>query len=137
MSPATPPRNASGPSRAHRAMWRPRSRSSSATKGSRSAWTAHRCGGAFRIAPDARIDDAALDVVVVDDLPGLARLPVLLRALRGAHLTHAAVTHQRTARVTLTFPAAPLIEADGELRQAASAMVEVASVPAALRLVAD
>ncbi len=94
-------------------------------------------GGAFRIAPDARIDDAALDVVVVDDLPGLARLPVLLRALRGAHLTHAAVTHQRTARVTLTFPAAPLIEADGELRQAASATVEVASVPAALRLVAD
>lgn len=94
-------------------------------------------GGAFRIAPDARIDDAALDVVVVDDLSGLARLQVLLQALRGAHLTHSAVTHQRAARVTLTFPAPPLIEADGELRQATSATVEVASVPAALRLVRD
>ncbi|MBM3884529.1 MAG: YegS/Rv2252/BmrU family lipid kinase [Gemmatimonadetes bacterium] len=94
-------------------------------------------GGAFRIAPDARIDDAALDVVVVEDLSSLARLRVLLRALRGTHLTHSAVTHQRAARVTLTFPAPPLIEADGELRQATSATVEVASVPAALRLVAD
>jgi len=94
-------------------------------------------GGAFRIAPDARIDDAQLDLVVVDDLPGVARLPVLLRAMRGAHLAHPAVAHRRTAHVTLTFPAPPVIEADGELRQAARATVEVASVPAALRVVAD
>jgi diacylglycerol kinase (ATP) len=92
-------------------------------------------GGAFHIAPGARIDDAALDAVFVDDVPPLARLPLLARAIRGTHLASPHCRHQRTNRVTLTFTEPPWFEADGELRRAHAATVEVASVPGALRIV--
>ena len=92
-------------------------------------------GGAFHIAPGARIDDGALDAVFVDDVAPLARLPLLARAIRGTHLASPHCRHHRTARVALTFAEPPWFEADGELRRAAAATVEVASVPGALRIV--
>lgn len=92
-------------------------------------------GGAFRIAPDARLNDGALDAVLVDDVPPLARLPLLARAIRGTHLASPHCRHRRATRVTLTFAEAPWFEADGELRRAAAPTVEVASVPGALRIV--
>jgi len=92
-------------------------------------------GGSFHIAPGARIDDGALDAILIADVPRLARLPLLGRALMGRHLASRHVTHERTARMRLTFSEAPWFEADGELRRAAGLTVEVASVPGALRVV--
>lgn len=92
-------------------------------------------GGTFRIAPGARIDDGQLDAVLIADVPTLARLPLLARAISGRHLTSPQVTHRRTNAIRLTFDEAPWFEADGELRRAAAATVEVASVPGALRTI--
>jgi diacylglycerol kinase (ATP) len=92
-------------------------------------------GGSFHIAPGARIDDGALDAILIADVPRLARLPLLARALVGRHLASRHVTHERIASRRLTFGEAPWFEADGELRRAAGTTVEVASVPAALRVV--
>lgn len=94
-----------------------------------------RFGGAFRIAPDARVDDGLIDAILVDDASPLARVPLLLRALRGTHAGHPRVTLRRQPRYALRFDAPPLFEADGELCRAARDTVEVASVPAALRVV--
>lgn len=91
-------------------------------------------GGAFLIAPSASIDDGLLDFVSVGDVHKLARVPLFARALRGAHLSHPAVGAVRAAAATLTFDAPPLYELDGDLHQAAGAVVQIGIVPRALRV---
>jgi len=93
-------------------------------------------GGAFRIAPAARVDDGLLDFIEIGDVRGLARLPLLARALRGAHLTHPRVTADRAAHADLRFDAPPAYDIDGEMRRATSTDVRVSSLRGALRVVA-
>ncbi len=93
-------------------------------------------GGAFRIAPNARVDDGALDLVEVGDVRGLSRVPLLLRALWGAHLSHPAVTTRQAAAFTLRFAGPPSWEGDGDLRRARSDEVRVSCVRGALRVIA-
>ena len=94
-----------------------------------------RFGGAFHIAPDAEVDDALLDAIIVADTSTLKRASVLVSVLRATHHTQAAVQHRRLARCSLEFRSPPLFEADGELHRAAGTTVEVASVPGVLRVV--
>lgn len=94
-----------------------------------------RFGGAFQIAPDARVDDGLIDSILVDDAAALTRLRILLRVLRGTHRAHPRVTHRREARYLLRFTEPPTFEADGELCRAAATEVEVATVAGALRVV--
>lgn len=91
-------------------------------------------GGAFKIAPRALVDDGALDAMVFGDAPNLARLPLLLRAMRGTHVGHPKVRHAAAARFTLRVRAPTQFEADGELRLTSSAEIEVACLPGALRV---
>jgi len=93
-------------------------------------------GGAFRIAPSARVDDGLLDQVVIGDVRGLARIPLFVSALRGAHISHPKVRSARRARFVLTFSGAPACDLDGELVQLAHRDVVVRSAPGALRVVA-
>ncbi len=91
-------------------------------------------GGSFRIAPDARIDDGQLDAILVEDVARLARPLLLARAVRGTHVSSPHATQRRASSVRLEFAAAPLYEVDGELCRAAGSLVEVASLPGALRV---
>lgn len=93
-------------------------------------------GGAFRIAPDARVDDGVLDVVEVGDVRGLGRVPLLLRALSGAHISHPSVSTRQASSFTLRFAAPPSWEGDGDLRLARSDEVRVSCVSGALRVIA-
>ncbi len=92
-------------------------------------------GGAFRIAPDARVDDGALDAVLVDDAPHARRGPLLWSALRGTHLGRAGVQHARHSLFVLRFREPAWFEADGELHRTSADRCEVATIPAALRVV--
>lgn len=91
-------------------------------------------GGAFHVAPGARIDDGLLDAIAIPDIGRLGRPGLLARAARGTHLRHPRVTARRAAAFTLRFAGPPVYEADGELRRAASAEVRVESRPGALRV---
>lgn len=91
-------------------------------------------GGAFRIAPMARVDDGRLDAIVFEDGIKLGRLALLARALRGTHIGHPKVLHAAGSEFALEFDAPPAYELDGDLHFAKSQVVTVASLPAVLRV---
>lgn len=91
-------------------------------------------GGAFRIAPSARVDDGALDAMIFGDARHLARVPILLRAIRGTHVGHPEIRHTAAARFALRFREPTHFEADGELRRTHSDEVEIVCMPGALRV---
>ncbi|MEP6834145.1 MAG: diacylglycerol kinase family protein [Gemmatimonas sp.] len=92
-------------------------------------------GGAFRIAPAASLEDGLLDAVFVRDAAPWRRAAIFARALGGNHVREPEVGIGRNSRWSIEFSEPPVYQADGELWQATSATVDVAVLPAALRLV--
>jgi diacylglycerol kinase (ATP) len=92
-------------------------------------------GGDFLIAPGALTDDGELDLVAIGDANALRRAQLFLAAPTGGHLRFPECISRRGAAFTLRFPSPPLYDADGELRRARSATVEVRAVPGAIRVV--
>lgn len=93
-----------------------------------------RFGGGFMIAPGARNDDGALDMVTVRNASAARRVRLLAAAMRGAHIGAPEVSLERVRDVVLAFEAPPIFEADGELHQATSAQITVKCLRGALRL---
>jgi len=71
-------------------------------------------GGGMRIAPDARLDDGLLDVVVVGDIGKPAFLATFPKVFSGRHLEHPRVSLHRARRVELDGDRALAVYADGE-----------------------
>lgn len=92
-------------------------------------------GGAFRIAPHARLDSGTLALVGVADAGPVARAALFARALRGAHLRHRAVTTATGVAFTLDAPLPLAFEADGEWHRAAGPTLAIGVIPGALRAV--
>lgn len=71
-------------------------------------------GGFERLAPDSKLDDGLLDVLLVSkvNLPEFIRLVTL--ALRGEHLNDPHVIHFRTNKLVVTTPDYVQINLDGE-----------------------
>jgi diacylglycerol kinase family enzyme len=93
-------------------------------------------GGGFRIAPDADLADGRLDAVWFANMGRAGRLRALARLLQGTHRELPQVATARAPSFRLVFPAPPTYETDGEWNRARSAELEVAVVPAALRVLA-
>ena len=93
-------------------------------------------GGAFQIAPHARLDNGLLETVAIADATPVGRAALFARALRGAHLSRPEVKTASSAAVTLVCPDAPHFEVDGELHHAQRATVLVRCLPGALRVIA-
>lgn len=92
-------------------------------------------GGAFRIAPAARVDDGYLDLVEVGNVLWVFRPALFLRAVRGTHVYHPKVRARRGHHFELAFTGAPKCDLDGELVPLASRDVVVRCVPGAIRAV--
>lgn len=93
-------------------------------------------GGAFRIAPDAQLDDGLLRCVRVGAATPTGRVRLFANALRGNHITMPMVTLSYDRQFTVHFQSAPQFQADGELHRASGVQVVVRSLPSALRIVA-
>jgi diacylglycerol kinase (ATP) len=96
-----------------------------------------RFGGGMRIAPDARIDDGELDLVIVREIPKRVLLSIFPKVYSGKHVGHPAVTVVRTRRAEITIDRAMTLYGGGEpLRpMAAGETVEVEVVPGGLAVV--
>jgi len=93
-------------------------------------------GGAFKIAPQATVLDGKLDACFLGDSNVMQRMKLFLGAMRGTHIGMPSVSAVGVQDLTLTFPSNPLMEIDGELRQARSRTVNVKCVPRARSVVA-
>jgi YegS/Rv2252/BmrU family lipid kinase len=75
-------------------------------------------GGGMQVAPDAKPDDGALDLVVIRAISKLGLLRALPSLYRGRHLSHPAVSVQRVSRLRAEAPdpgGPPVfIDVDGE-----------------------
>jgi len=96
-----------------------------------------RFGGGMRIAPDARIDDGLLDLVIVREVPKPVLLSIFPKVYSGKHVGHPAVTLVRTRRAEITIDRAMTLYGGGEpLRPIeAGEPVAVEVVPAGLAVV--
>ncbi|HUF26405.1 MAG TPA: diacylglycerol kinase family protein [Gemmatimonadaceae bacterium] len=92
-------------------------------------------GGAFRIAPRASLQDGILDVITIRNATPARRLQIFASAMRGTHTALPEVVERRAASFTLRFPEPPIYQADGELRRATTAELEIGVRPGALRIV--
>ncbi len=93
-------------------------------------------GGAFHIAPFASVLDGELDIGLFGDISPIGRVRVFAGAFRGTHLRLPSVESRRTSNMTLHFSQPPMMEVDGELKQARSATVRIECVPRALNVIA-
>jgi len=92
-------------------------------------------GGSFHIAPDASIHDGQLDAIAITNAAPLRRLALFSAAPRGPHPRPPEVIAEQASEFHLRFGKPPAYETDGEYNQARSNELEVACVPAALRLI--
>jgi len=85
-------------------------------------------GGGMRLAPDARLDDGRLDVVVVEDVPRLRFLRNLPSVFKGEHVHQPNVHVLRVVQVRVDADRPFVVYADGD---------PIAPTPVTLRAVPD
>jgi diacylglycerol kinase (ATP) len=93
-------------------------------------------GGVFKIAPHASVLDGKLDACFIGNSNVVERVKLFVGAMRGTHLGMRSVSAANVQQLALTFPSKPMMEMDGELRQAKSATVDLKCVPRALSIIA-
>jgi diacylglycerol kinase (ATP) len=90
-------------------------------------------GGGMRVAPDAVIDDALFDVVVIGDVGKLDLLKSLPMIYKGTHGNHPKVSIEKAAEVSIDTSERVLVHADGELLGEGPASFRL--IPSALNVV--
>jgi diacylglycerol kinase (ATP) len=93
-------------------------------------------GGSFRVCPQARLDDGALDLLVADPLGRLEILGLVPKILRGAHVGDPRLRLLRAKRVRMESETPLLVEADGEIVFERARALEITILPGALRVAA-
>jgi diacylglycerol kinase family enzyme len=93
-------------------------------------------GGGFPIAPDATVSDGKLHACMIGDAPALTRLKLFNMAERGRHVESDRVEVVDDSSFRVTFSEAPRFEMDGDVRRSSEPVIEVRSLPGALKVVA-
>lgn len=93
-------------------------------------------GGAFRIAPEAAIDDGLLDLVCATGMGRLRILGFLPRILRGKHLESPLVSTFKTRRVAIRSEVPLPLHLDGEVMTNEATHLEIEILPGALQVLA-
>jgi diacylglycerol kinase (ATP) len=89
-------------------------------------------GAGMPAAPDARMDDGRLDVLVVRNLPRLARLGLLQKLQNGTHTDHPSVSLFKCEQLQLKAVPPQALNVDGEVRGATP--VEIGVLPRSLQV---
>jgi len=93
------------------------------------------CGGGFKLAPLAQIDDGKIDVAAIGDFPVLERLIRLPQARKGKHLKLSRVSYHQDVKVSLSSSDKLIAHIDGEPYRLPKGGFSVSVAPSALRVV--
>jgi YegS/Rv2252/BmrU family lipid kinase len=89
-------------------------------------------GGGMRVAPDARLDDGALDVVWLAECSRAGLVRLLAKVFRGTHVDAPGVSVRRAAEVTVSADRPFTVYADGD--PIGNLPITLRAVPAALKV---
>jgi len=92
------------------------------------------CGGGFRLAPRASVDDGLIDVSAIGDFPKVERIIRLPQARAGKHLDLPEVHYRQTESVTVESSAKLVAHIDGEPFRLPGDRFTVRVLPKALRV---
>jgi len=92
------------------------------------------CGGGFKLAPKAEIDDGKIDISAIGDFPKLERLIRLPQARKGEHLKLSRVSYHQDVHVTVSSEAKLIAHVDGEPYKLPKSEFSVSVQPDALRV---
>jgi diacylglycerol kinase (ATP) len=92
------------------------------------------CGGGFKLAPRAEIDDGLIDIAVIEDFPKPERLVRLPQARKGNHLKLRKVHYHQDKTVTISSPEKLIAHIDGEPYQLPREAFQASVAPNALRV---
>lgn len=93
-------------------------------------------GGAFQLAPHAKIDDGQFDVIVAQGLSRLGILALVPRVLRGSHLGRPGIVDFKSDQLLIESQAGLPVHADGEIRYSDAKRLEIVILPRRLTVVA-
>ncbi len=89
-------------------------------------------GGGMRVAPHARLDDGALDVVWLAECSRAGLVRLLAKVFRGTHVNAPGVSVRRAAEVTVSADRPFTVYADGD--PIGNLPMTLRAVPAALKV---
>ncbi len=92
------------------------------------------CGGGFKLAPLADINDELIDIAAIEDFAKLERLVRLPQARKGTHLKLSRVHYRQEKAVRISSPARLIAHIDGEPYHLPRDSFEVMVSPKALRV---
>ena len=92
------------------------------------------CGGGFKLAPKAEVDDGLVDVSAIGDFAKLERLVRLPQARAGKHLSLSRVHYRQVKSVTVASDAKLVAHIDGEPYRLPREPFEVRVIPDAIRV---
>lgn len=100
-----------------------------------SAMNGRIAGGIFPLAPDARINDGQLDIVIADGMNRRQVMRLLPRLMKGTHLSLPAVSliRSRTLKLETSLPLA--VQTDGEILTAAAHNLDIELIPGRLSVI--
>ncbi len=92
------------------------------------------CGGGFKLAPLAEIDDGKIDIGAIGDFPKLERFIRLPQVRKGEHLKLSRVSYHQDVKVTVSSEAKLTAHIDGEPYKLPAGEFSVNVVPNVLRV---
>ncbi|MCB1185612.1 hypothetical protein KDL29_00465 [bacterium] len=92
-------------------------------------------GGGTRIAPDARIDDGLIDMLLIRETSKLDMVKLMPAAIKGRHIGRQMVEYRQVQSFRVeSEEVIPMLAADGECYEWDSRIVEISCVSAGLRM---
>ncbi len=93
-------------------------------------------GGAFRMTPEAKLDDGVLDICIAQAFSRIGVIGIIPKLIRGTHLGDPRIYFTRSSCITIDSPDPLVLETDGEIPFISTHHIQVEILPKRLLVLA-